>query len=956
MEKSKDYKQTLNLPKTDMPMRANLANREPEILRRWLKLDIYEYIKAANKGKPKFILHDGPPYANGHIHMGHVLNKVLKDIILKYKIMAGYDCPFVPGWDCHGLPVEHQLFKELKITKDQISRLDFRKKAKEYALKYVDIQREEFERLGVFAEWKKPYLTLNSIYEARVIRAFAELVKKNYIYKGRKPVNWCAQCETALAEAEVEYEDRVSPSVYVKFKLNNESVSRLLSIRGLSGLKGYGDRDFYVLVWTTTPWTLISNIAIALSPELQYDFIEVNGEVWLLAKDLVKTLLDNLNLKKCKEIVSISGGAELVGLKCEHPFVERDSIILTADYVSNEDGTGCVHIAPGHGQDDYQTYLKHKGQFDELEILMPVNNKGRFDETAGEFAGLDIYQANKTIIEKLKSNNSLLLKKNITHSYPHCWRCKKPIIFRATEQWFMNIDHDNFRTKLLGAINDQVEWIPQTDKARIFSMVQNRPDWCLSRQRYWGVPVPVMHCGKCKHVLLDYKIISVTAERIEKEGLSVWFDKDAAYFLPDNYKCPKCSSLEFSKEDDILDVWFDSGVSHQAVLRQRDNLEYPADLYLEGSDQHRGWFQTSLITAMAIEEKPCYKQVLTHGFMLDGKGKKMSKSGGNAISPEKLINQMGADILRLWVAFSDYNHDVGISDEILQRVSDAYRKIRNTLRFIIGNLYDYDFSKNKINYDNLLEIDKWALDCLKRAYDDCLNFYDTYELHKAIQRIYNFCTVDMSSFYLDVLKDRLYTWTADSQARRSAQTVLYHIAILLNKIIAPVLAFTAEEIYGYLPLNKKKETIFVDSFSEKATPERWINERIRRNWNEISVIRNVVLKALEQKRINKEIGNALEAQVTLYANSDELFQVLKDHESVLADVFIVSKVKLVKVDKMPDKVEYSQEYKNLGVIVEKFEGVKCPRCWRYVESLNARDELTEVCSRCAEAIQATRIQ
>lgn len=950
MEKSKDYKQTLNLPKTEMPMRANLAKREPDILRRWVELDIYEYIKKANKDKSKFILHDGPPYANGHIHMGHVLNKVLKDIILKYKIMAGYNCPFVPGWDCHGLPVEHQLFKELKITKDQISRVDFRKKAREYALKYVDIQRAEFERLGVFAEWQKPYLTLNSVYEARVIRSFAELVKKNYIYKGRKPVNWCAECETALAEAEVEYEDHISPSVYVKFKLNSESTSKLLSIKGLSELKGYSDRDFYVLVWTTTPWTLISNIAIALSPKLQYDFIEVNGEVWLLAKDLTENLLSKLDLKKYKKIVSVSGGDELVGLKCNHPFIERDSIILTADYVSNEDGTGCVHIAPGHGQDDYQTYLKYKGQFDELEILMPVNDKGRFDETAGEFAGFGIYQANKAIIEKLKSSSCLLLKTNITHSYPHCWRCKKPIIFRATEQWFMNIDHDNLRTKLLDAINKKVEWIPRVDKARISSMVQNRPDWCLSRQRYWGVPIPVMHCGQCKHVLLDYEIISVTADKIKKEGLSIWFEKEAAYFLPDNYKCPKCSSLKFSKEDDILDVWFDSGVSHQAVLRERDNLEYPADLYLEGSDQHRGWFQTSLITAMAIEEKPCYKQVLTHGFMLDGKGKKMSKSGGNAISPEKLINQMGADILRLWVAFSDYNHDVGISDEILQRVSDAYRKIRNTLRFIIGNLYDYDYTKNRVDYDNLLEIDKWALDCLKRAYDDCLKRYDTYELHKVVQRIYKFCTVDMSSFYLDVLKDRLYTWTADSEARRSAQTVLYHIAVLLNKIIAPVLPFTAEEVYGYLPLNAKKETIFIDNFSEEATPDKWINERIRSNWNEISVIRNIVLKALEQKRINKEIGNALEAQVTLFADSHELFQLLGSHEPVLADIFIVSKVKLVKVDKVPDRVEYSQEYKNLGVTVEKFEGVKCPRCWRYVESLDERDGLTEVCCRCAEAI------
>ena len=956
MEKSKDYKQTLNLPKTDMPMRANLANREAEILKCWASLDIYKYVKIASKDKPKFILHDGPPYANGRIHMGHVLNKVLKDIVLKYKMMAGYNCPFVPGWDCHGLPVEHQLFKELKITKDQISRVDFRKKAKEYALKYVDIQRAEFERLGVFADWQKPYLTLNNIYEARIVRSFAELVKKDYIYKGRKPVNWCAECETALAEAEVEYEDRVSPSVYVKFRLNKDSIANLISKNNFAKLRKYCDNNFYILVWTTTPWTLVSNVAVALSPKLQYKFIEVGGEVWILANDRTESLLKKLEIVEHKDIVSIEGGEELVGIKCKHPFLNRDSIILTADYVSGEDGTGCVHTAPGHGQDDYQTYLKYKDKFNELEILMPVNDKGKFDETAGEFSGLNIYKANRAIIEKLESNKSLILEEKITHSYPHCWRCKKPIIFRATEQWFMNIDKNNFRTKLLNAINEDVQWIPQFGKVRISAMVGNRPDWCLSRQRYWGVPVPVISCNKCKHVFLDYEIISATADIVEKEGLSVWFEKEATYFLPDSYKCPKCSASEFSKEDDILDVWFDSGVSHQAVLRERDELGYPADLYLEGSDQHRGWFQTSLITAMAIEEKPSYKQVLTHGFIVDGQGKKMSKSSGNAVSPEKIINQMGADILRLWVAFSDYNHDIGISDEILQRVSDAYRKIRNTLRFIIGNLYDYDFSMNKIDYDNMLEIDKWALDCLKRTYDDCIKLYDSYELHKVIQKIYNFCTVDMSSFYLDVLKDRLYTWATDSDARRSAQTVLYHTAVLLNKIIAPILAFTAEEVYGYLPITEKKKTIFVDNFNQEATPNEWINEKIRSDWNEISGIRNVVLKALEQKRMNKEIGNALEAQVTLFTNSQEIFELLKKHEVVLADVFIVSKVRLAMVDKIPDESECSQEYKNLGVMVEKINGVKCPRCWRYVEKFDDREGLSEVCSRCVEAIRTTKLK
>jgi isoleucyl-tRNA synthetase len=950
MEKSKDYKHTLNLPKTDMPMRANLANRENEILERWAKLDIYNFIKNTNKEKTKFILHDGPPYANGRIHMGHVLNKVLKDIVLKYKIMAGFNCPFVPGWDCHGLPVEHQLFKELKITKDQISRVDFRKKAKEYALKHVDIQRAEFERLGVFADWQKPYLTLNNVYEAQIVKSFAELVKKNYIYKGRKPVNWCAECETALAEAEVEYEDRLSPSVYVKFKLTKDAISNLMSKSNLQKLKNYSNDDFYVLVWTTTPWTLVSNVAIALSSKLQYKFIKVNGEIWFLADDLIEKLIKKIEIKDYSEVATINGGDELLGLRCEHPFIKRESIILTADYVSGEDGTGCVHTAPGHGQDDYLTYLKYKDKFDELKILMPINDKGKFDETAGEFSGLNIYQANKSIIERLRNNESLLLKEDINHSYPHCWRCKKPIIFRATEQWFMSIDHNNFRDKLLDAIDKDVQWIPQFGKARIQAMVENRPDWCLSRQRYWGVPVPVISCNKCKQPLLDYNIIAATAERIEKEGLSIWYEKEAVYFLPDNFKCPKCSSSEFSKEDDILDVWFDSGVSHQAVLRQRDELKFPADLYLEGSDQHRGWFQTSLITAMAIEENPCYKQVLTHGFIVDGKGKKMSKSSGNAVSPDKIINQMGADILRLWVAFSDYNHDVGISDEILQRVSDAYRKIRNTLRFVIGNLSDYDHSKDNIDYDCLLEIDKWALDCLKRMHDDCLKLYDAYELHKVIQKIYNFCTVDMSSFYLDVLKDRLYTWAATSDARRSAQTVLFNVAVLLNKIIAPILPFTAEEIYSYLPNVDKKESIFVDNFDKNATPDIWTNDKVKDEWNKISIIRNIVLKALEQKRMNKEIGNALEAEVVLYVTNSELLELLNKHVEVLADVFIVSKVRLMEVEKIPAEAEYAQEVKDLGVAVKRSDGVKCPRCWRYVEKFDERQGLTEVCSMCADAI------
>jgi isoleucyl-tRNA synthetase len=950
MKEKKNFKETLNLPKTEMPMRANLAQREPEILKRWDKLDIYGLLQKSNQNKDKFILHDGPPYANGRIHMGHVLNKVLKDIVLKYKMLRGYNCPYIPGWDCHGLPVEHQLFKELNISKDEISVVDFRKKAREYALKFVDIQRKGFERLGVFADWKNPYLTLNKDYESEIIKSFAELVAKGYIYKGRKPVNWCSECQTALAEAEVEYKDHTSPSVFVKFKIKPESLTQLTALNEIKHIEAIKNKDIYVLVWTTTPWTLVSNVAIALSPQLEYDFIEVEGQIWFMAKDLVDDLMAKLKITNFRVLSAINGGEKLLGLKAEHPFIERDSLILTADYVSGEEGTGCVHTAPGHGQDDYLTYLRYKNKFNELDILMPIDDKGRFDESAGEFASFNIYDANKAIISKLQANDSLILKEDILHSYPHCWRCKKPIIFRATEQWFMNIDHNNFRDSLLKTIDKDVKWIPEFGRARISAMVSNRPDWCLSRQRLWGVPVPVISCQKCQEPLLDSDLLFSIADKVRNEGLEIWFEKGADYFLDENYSCPKCKSKDFVKEDDILDVWFDSGISHQAVLRARKSLLFPADLYLEGSDQHRGWFQTSLITAMAIEEKPCYKEVLTHGFIVDGQGKKMSKSLGNALLPDDLLKTFGADILRLWVAFSDYNYDINISNEILQRVSDAYRKIRNTLRFIIGNLSDYDHKKNNLDYDQLLEIDKWALDALKQTYDECLKSFDDYDFHKVIQRIYHFCTVSMSSFYLDVLKDRLYTWAVDCRERRSAQSVLYIIAEVLTKLISPILAFTAEEVYGFLPHSEKEESVFLTSLDESLASDKWLNEDIRDNWNKMSQVRDVVLKALEEKRINKDIGNALEAKVKIATKDAEILKLLNRYKELLADIFIVSAVEIEEADKSQTIEAKDSEGIDFIVKVEKIPGTKCPRCWRYVKKLSEVDGYENVCLRCKEAI------
>ena len=867
MEKKPNYKDTLNLPQTQLPMRANLPQREPEILKRWQEMDIYKAILTSSGDRPRYVLHDGPPYANGHIHMGHVLNKVLKDIILKYKTMRGYSCPYIPGWDCHGLPVEHQLFKELGMTKDEISRGVFRKKARKYALKHVNIQKKEFERLGIFADWDNPYLTLNNNYEAQIIKSFSELVKKDFIYKGRKPVNWCYHCETALAEAEVEYDERTSPSIFVKFKLAPEDKKQLAEKAGLSGIEAVGSKEIYFIVWTTTPWTLLANIGIALSPALKYSLVMVNNELWILADALLPALSKKLKMEDYQKVKEVNSGSAFAGLRCEHPLFSRQSVILPAEYVSGEEGTGCVHLAPGHGQDDYETWLKHKRDYKDLEFIMPVDGRGVFDGSVGEFSGMNVTAGNEAIIRRLKEVGRLLLKEDIVHSYQHCWRCKKPIIFRATEQWFMKIDHQGLREKAVNEISNKVEWLPPGSKARILSMVENRPDWCLSRQRYWGVPIPVFYCRDCRRPLLDPQAIDYLVEIVRAESLGVWFEKEAEELLPAGTKCPGCSHSNFVKEYDILDVWFDSGVSHQAVLRQREGLSYPADLYLEGSDQHRGWFQTSLLTAMAIEGGTPYKKVLTHGFIVDGEGKKMSKSLGNAMSPDDLIKKLGVDILRLWAASSDYNNDVNLSEEILARVTDAYRKIRNTIRFTLGNIYDFEVDRDKVEYDELFEIDKWALDTAKRLYDECLEFYESFQFHKAAQRIYNFCTVDMSSFYLDVLKDRLYTWGKKSAGRRSAQTVLWSISALLVKLIAPILSFSAEEIWSYLPGETKEESVFLSRIDAGGVEARWRNEEIRGRWRELLNVRELVLKSLELKRGDKVIGNALEAEVILKTKS-----------------------------------------------------------------------------------------
>jgi isoleucyl-tRNA synthetase len=924
-----EYKNTLNLPNTDFPMKADLPNREPKYVKIWQDTDLYGKIRAKSKGKKKFVLHDGPPYANGNIHMGHALNKLLKDIVVKYETMAGYDSPYVPGWDCHGLPVEHQLFKELKMTKYDIDQVKFRKLASDYAMKYVAIQRDQFKRLGILGDWEKPYLTLSRSYEAEIARSFGKLVEKGYIYKSLKPVNWCVTCETALAEAEVEYEDKTSPSVYVKFELKRE--------------EGGGKREdkTYFVIWTTTPWTLLANVAIAVHPELEYVFVRISGnETYILAKALLEKVMEKFGIKNY-EIIKTVKGKDLEGLVAKHPFIDRDSRVVCAGYVSMEDGTGCVHTAPGHGQDDYQTGRKYN-----LPTIMPVDPKGRFDNTCGEFSSMKVYEANKPILEKLASLGALLKSEDITHSYPHCWRCKKPIIFRATDQYFMKIDHEGLRDKMISAISKDIKWVPGIGEHRIKAMVQNRPDWCLSRQRYWGVPIIAFYCKSCKEVLLDSKVIAHVADLFAKDGADVWFSKKESELLPDGMVCRKCGSKEFVKETDILDVWFDSGVSAQAVLKHDKNMDYPCELYLEGSDQHRGWFQSSLIASMGIDGIPPYKNVLTHGFVVDGEGKKMSKSMGNVITPDQVMKKYGADILRLWVASSDYSEDIRLSDVILTRLADAYRKIRNTYKYLLSNLYDFDPEKNYVAYGKMLEIDRWILSRLAALVRETATNYEAFQFHKVYRDVYNFCVTEVSSVYLDVLKDRMYTFKADSLQRRSGQTAMYELLMSLLKIMAPLLAVTADEAWEYVRLGKKTESVHLEDWP-KDNFENWHNAALDEKWARLAALREAILKKLEEKRQAGDIGSGLEARVTLFTEDAKIKELLKEKKEELRYIFIVSQVDILDAPQDAGALEANAP---VAIRVDKARGVKCQRCWNYSEMVGRDNAHPTLCERCVKAV------
>ena len=933
-----DYKETLNLPKTEFPMKAGLAQKECKILSEWEKKDLYGLIRKKSKGKPQYVLHDGPPYANGNIHIGHVLNKTLKDIIVKYKTLHGYDSEFIPGWDCHGLPVEHQLFKELGITKSEISQVEFRKKAHDYAMRYVGIQKEQFKRLGVFGEWKKPYLTLTHEYEHWIVKSLAELVKKGYVYRGLKPVNWCYKCETALAEAEVEYDNHTSPSIYVKFKVKNpEKIDN-----------SFKDKKVNLVIWTTTPWTLIANVAAAAQPHFKYSLIQTSDEFLVLENSLAGPVLEKCNIKDYKVIKELSG-KDLEGLFYNHPLELRDDCrVVLADYVTKEEGTGLVHTAPGHGQEDHMT-----GQRYNLDVVMPVDYKGKFSDYAKDFVGLHVFDANDKIIARLKEDGILLLSEYVTHSYPHCWRCKAPIIFRATEQWFMKIDHNNLRNKLIEMVRKQVRWVPSSGEERISAMIATRPDWCLSRQRYWGVPIPAINCRVCGKWILDDKVVSHFADIVLKEGTDSWFAKEIEELLPSGYKCPHCKKENFEKGLDIVDVWFDSGVSHQAVLKPRKQL--PSDLYLEGSDQHRGWFQSSLIPSVAIDGRSPYKAVLTHGFVVDGEGRKMSKSLGNVISPHDIIKHHGSDILRLWVASSDYNEDVRISKEILMRLVEAYRKVRNTLRFLLGNLYDFDPDKDKVAYDKLFDIDKWCLNKLSTTLTQVEEAYglkdkEQFNFAKAYRLIYSFCNEDLSSVYLDILKDRLYTFVKDSVGRRAAQTTMYEVLNALVRILSPILAFTTEEVFQFMPKEKKdKNKESVHLLDWPAEDSKWQNKQIDDQFKDLVSLRPVVLKKLEDYRGTGEIGSSLAAQVIINTDNQKMFDYLNKLQNQLAAFFIVSSVKVEKTKKL-NKDLTGNTFSGLLIEVKKASGSKCLRCWNYSDTVGKEKEHSSICARCVEAI------
>lgn len=927
-----DYNQTLNLPKTDFAMRAALPQREPEMLKSWEETRRYYKMIEKNAEKPLYVLHDGPPYANGDIHLGTALNKVLKDIIIRSKNMMGYKAPYIPGWDTHGLPIELKARKKIGGDQTKLSPVELREGCKEFALSYVDLQRDSFKRLGSLGDYDHPYLTLQPELEAKQIQIFGEMAKKGYVYKGLKPVYWCPTCNTALAEAEIEYEEDRCHSIYVKFQCVDD--------KGKFSALGVDPAKVYFVIWTTTTWTLPGNLAICLGGTYEYSIAKADDEYFVMATDLLPAAMSAAKIESY-EIIGAMPGAEFEYMTYQHPFLDRISPIILGDHVTLESGTGCVHTAPGHGVEDFEVCVNH---YPDIPILVPVDNEGKMTEEAGEFAGLSTGDANKAIAKYLEETGALFALQKIIHQYPHCWRCHSPILFRATEQWFCSVE--SFKEETLKAI-EKIQWIPEWGEGRISNMVRDRSDWCISRQRIWGVPIPIFYCDDCgKYVVTDESIAAVST-LFAAEGSDAWYKKTAEEILPSGFACPHCGGKHFTKEKDIMDVWFDAGCTHASVLFDRGDLtRWPADLYLEGADQYRGWFQSSLLTSVAWKGKAPYKAVCTHGWVVDGEGKKQSKSLGNGTMPEEIIKEYGADILRLWVASSDYHADIRISKEILKQLSEQYRKIRNTARYILGNVSDYDPDVDAVASADLLELDKWAVAQLNSLTERVKDAYSKFDFHVAFHAVHNFCTIDMSNFYLDVIKDRLYCEKTDGRERRSAQTAIYTILSGLTRLIAPIVPFTAEEIWASIRHGKGMDAESV-MFNQMPAPlELSVNDEFTQKWDKIHLVRDDVNRALEQKRNAKEIGKSLEAKVTLFCDGT-LYDFLASVEDDLVTALIVSQVAVVK----GTGGEFASELESLTIGVSPAEGKKCERCWVYSETVGKCSEHPTLCARCAAVLQ-----
>ncbi len=925
-----DYKDTLCLPKTEFPMKASLVKKEPDMLKRWEDEDLYGKILEKSRDWKKFILHDGPPYANGHIHLGTALNKVLKDIIIKSLFMMGYNTFYRPGWDCHGLPIEHQVEIELGKKGAEMSKVEIRKNCREYAEKFLDIQRDEFKRLGVLGVWDDPYITMDYGYEATIVRELGKFIGNGSIYKARKPVYWCAKCGTALAEAEVEYHDQSTPAIFVRFKMISDISEKVPE------LKPYKDNTS-IVIWTTTPWTIPANLAIALHPDLEYSAVKTKDHgVLILATDLVDDVMRQIGVSEYSTL-AVFNGSLLERLKTRHPLYDRESLLILAPFVTLEAGSGVVHIAPGHGEEDYEI-----GKAYGLEVYAPVDNEGRFTKDVGpEFAGQFVFDANDNVNAALKREGALLAVDTYTHSYPYCWRCKSAIIFRSTSQWFISMEHGDLRKKALDEIN-RVRWIPSWGRDRIYSMVENRPDWCISRQRAWGVPIPVFVCKNCGEILMSEKIAMHVADIFEKEGADAWFTRSASKLLPAGTACRACKGSEFVKEEDIVDVWFDSGVSYAAVCEKDPRLGVPVEMYLEGSDQHRGWFHSTLLASVGTRGRAPYESVLTHGFVVDGEGRKMSKSLGNTISPQEIISKYGAEILRLWSSAQDYKNDIRISDEIVSRLVETYRRVRNTSRFMLGNLHDFDPDKDMVPYENMLELDRYALHVTQKLIERVRRAYEEYEFYAIYQQVHNFCVVDMSSFYLDILKDRLYVYKPDSIERKSAQSAIFRIITDLTRLIAPILAFTAEEIWDHIPASSgKEESVHLSSMP--AANASLMDEDLAGTWERILLLRQEVSREMEQARRDKVIGHPLDAKVTLSSEGNTL-DFLRKVEPMLDDIFICSGVEVAQGDGCYGE---SESFDHLKIQVSKALGGKCPRCWHYREDIGRDPAFAELCTRCA---------